>query len=935
MIKHVLYGLLLLSFSFSAKALKPDPAIRFSTFESQHFEIIFDREQKELAQRYLLAAEQAYDLLIPIFKEAPAKTYLILRDETDITNGMANFLPYPHIIVYPVLPSTLDSIDDYGDWTLEMMVHEYTHILNLYPAHGFYKPLTWVLGNVVRPNATLPSWYHEGLAVNLESRLTDHGRLRSTETAAAARALVSENKLRMEDIARINESQISTFPYGARPYLYGGWWWEHAHTENGSEVIYKWNQSFSRRIPFLIDGPMIEQTGKNAAGLLDAKFADLEKAAKAQKEKLNARPIHASESLLDGHDEQTIFAVSPSGQSLVYWLNTPGEGSRVMLKTRSSAGQSFKDIKGVPLFKNAGTQKVIWLDENTLLFDQLDIEHPYHTFRDLYSFEISSKQSKRLTTGLRAGEPAVSPSGNKIAFIQADAGKNNLALFNRQSGEITTLVAGQWNQRLSAPEFLNENEILFVLRNREGTEKIYLYNAQEKTTSPWLSSLANTQGLRKTAAGFLVTDASTQVRNAYLIDNNGKAKAVTNTLTDVIAADYDPQRKEIIFSELTAGGRRLQATPLKEFEPVALEPSKLPAAPEPPRLSLSFEEKDYQPLQYMWPRYWIPFIYQIENGFLFQGMTSGSDPAGRNSYSLFGSYETITNKGSYGLSYVNHSLPVDLGASYEKYQSYLGASDVTLESQEAMVSASTPLGNRWQNLTLNFAWENTSGYQKVNRMGPEIAYKYSRLAAPRAGKIGYQVDLSHTQYLKSGDYLAYGRTAANLLTQVNLGRNHKLAINARGALAPDMPFNRVIAIGDRSLGGNYLVNLAYSPFLLRGYPSGTFVGRKILNANIEYVLPAWELSRGFGTLPIFLRNLELAFFADALSVDGGAFEISSLRYRRSGLSEFYVGSGAELRLSTNAAYHLPVTFTFGLYYGANQRFGGGFSPFIGIGLGDF
>ena len=932
MIKPLLYCLLFLS--FSAHSLKPDPSIRFGSLESQNFEIIFDRNHKNLAQRYLLAAEQAYELLLPIFKEAPTKTYIILRDDTDVTNGLANYLPYPHIVVYPVLPSTLDSIDDYGDWTLEMMVHEYTHILNLYPAHGIYRPLTWILGGVVRPTAALPAWYHEGLAVNLESRLTDHGRLRSTETAASARALVLEDKLHREDIARINEPEISSFPFGARPYLYGGWWWENVQNQKGSEVIYVWNQNFSRRLPFLIDGPMREQTGQSASENLSATFSELEKRARAQKDKLSTQPPHAINRVLDDEEEQTVFAISPSGQSLAYGLTSPGEGSRILLKTRISVGQPFKEIKAKSLFKSAGTQKLLWLDENRLLFDQLDIEHPYHTFRDLYLFEISSGQMERLTWGQRAGEPASSPSGKFIAFIQSAAGKNSLALLDRQTGDLQTLVSGKWNQRLSSPEFLSEDEILFIRRNRDGSEKIYLYDRRARMATLWNSSLNDTQSLRKTTAGLLVTDAGTQVRNAYLIEKNRTAKAVSHSLTDVMSADYDPQRKEILLSELTGGGRRLHATPLKDFEPVKLEPSPLPPPPELLTSKVTFEEKDYQPLRYIWPRYWIPFIYQVEGGYIFQGSTSSADPAGRNSYSLNGSYETLTQKGSYGLSYLNQSLPVDIGLSYDKYQSYLGASDLSLESQEAILSFSSALGNRWQNLRLNLLWESTTGSQVASRMGPELAYTYHRLTAPRAGQIGYQIDLSHTQYLKSHDYLAYGRTAAHLKMQTALTNDHKLAVDIRGALSPEMPFDRVISLGDRSLGGNYLVNLANSEFLLRGYRSGTFVGRKALNANIEYILPDWELSRGFGTFPFFLRNLELALFADALAVDGRGFEVSSLKYRRSGLNEFYVGSGAELRLIANAAYHMPVTFTLGLYYGANERFGGGFSPFLGIGLED-
>lgn len=53
-----------------------------------------------------------------------------------------------------------------------------------------------------------------------------------------------------------------------------------------------------------------------------------------------------------------------------------------------------------------------------------------------------------------------------------------------------------------------------------------------------------------------------------------------------------------------------------------------------------------------------PFVYTVENGgLLFEGTSSMSDPAGRNNYSLFGAVDTITQRPSYGINYVNSSLP--------------------------------------------------------------------------------------------------------------------------------------------------------------------------------------------------------------------------------------------------------------------------------------
>ena len=66
-----------------AQAGELDSSWRFRVLQSPHFEIIFREDHKELAKRYILAAEQAHELLFPIFKEGPSHTIIFLRDDTD------------------------------------------------------------------------------------------------------------------------------------------------------------------------------------------------------------------------------------------------------------------------------------------------------------------------------------------------------------------------------------------------------------------------------------------------------------------------------------------------------------------------------------------------------------------------------------------------------------------------------------------------------------------------------------------------------------------------------------------------------------------------------------------------------------------------------------------------------------------------------------
>ncbi len=91
--------------------------IDWQTRESDHFQIIYRNGSDAFAARTLTSAEKAYKILVPIFVEAPEKTWIVLADFQDSTNGYALNFPYSHIVVFASPPEATGQLAGLDDFT--------------------------------------------------------------------------------------------------------------------------------------------------------------------------------------------------------------------------------------------------------------------------------------------------------------------------------------------------------------------------------------------------------------------------------------------------------------------------------------------------------------------------------------------------------------------------------------------------------------------------------------------------------------------------------------------------------------------------------------------------------------------------------------------------------------------------------------------------
>lgn len=929
-----------------AKAV--DPRIDWKVLETEHFKVVYDSRHYPLAQKYALFAEQSYATLVPIFREAPKKTTLVLNDETDQANGYSTDVPYPLVMLYPVLPTSLDSIGDYGNWGLELVTHEYTHTLNMEPSHGGWGILRTMFGSIMRPNMLLPRWYLEGLAVEMETLYSSYGRLRSPNYLAIARAMVEQGTLRREDISRINESTIPDWPGGARPYLLGALVWSELIQRKGTQIVYDLNEAYSHRFPYAINGPLYRLTGMKYQDLLEFTYQHAEANSKKQIDAIKQAGETSHERFKqEGHFSHSPV-ISPDGKKLLY-IGTNYRNDEVVEMYERNGKETFSTLDAKILAKSDSINRASWFpDSQSFVFDKIDDYNRYYEFYDLYKYDFAKKKAKRITKGLRAYEPVVSSDGKRIFFVQNAVSTARLSSVDANGENLIVHYEPPFQGRVARPEFLNQDEIVFSQKNDDGAEILVVLNLKTNATRKILEAYAPAHFPRMTPKGLVFVSDKSGVANLMIADSALKtARPLTNITTRAMTAEYDSQADEWIYSRLFSEGPQLVRMVAQEAEKA---PKQLPQVgslvdyqwPQhtPPQIEAKYEEKDYSVWPYMVPRYWMPWVYTSSVSNYYSASTSAADPLGKHAYSVSVFYDDYPHKPGFYASYLNHTT--DLFIQLDGDDEYdLLTTDTLRHTTAGQLTASgyiPGLSNDW---TAGLGWRYDQTQIELSstqvRNGPQVFFAYSNFSQKGveiSPESGGALRASYTKFLSGLGNVAYDRIDASgrLYFSKWLPDRHVITPSIRATVEPGL---KNTLLGPSSSAYGQVENVLSTRHVMRGYEPSVFIGRNMLSSSLEYRFPVADWYKGLGgTFPVFVKRFHGAVVGDALTTDGYYFDQTTDVYRRTRIGgRMFVSAGLEARADATIGYHVPVTLVVGGYYGFDQKAGTrNVIPFLGFAL---
>ncbi|MDA8100798.1 MAG: BamA/TamA family outer membrane protein [Nitrospiraceae bacterium] len=940
---------------------KVDPSFVWTTLETPHFLIHYHQGGEEIAQRAAVLAEDIHSRLAPRLRWEPKdRTQLVLIDSTDFANGSAFPIPYNAVTVFLTQPLGEPGVglSSYDDWLRMVITHEYTHILQLDQTRGGPDLLQYVLGRIYFPNLFQPMWMIEGLATYEETEQTTGGRGRSPATDMVLRMAVLEDAF--PDLAQA--SVVPDFwPGGQVPYLFGEEFTRYLVERYGREKVAEISTTYSgRNAPFLVTSTGTRVLGERYDDLWEEWKASLRSKYGKQAEEVRAGGVTASQQLTRKGFVAIAPSLSPDGTRIAYAVSDADSFPHLSVMNRDGSNDHLL-VENLFPFGASGTATSWDPAGKRIYYTKLEVRRNVDLYNDIYWADPDTGKEHRLTRGMRARDPFVSPDGKSVVFVTNRMGKTRLASLELdpkkayRPDDVVFLTEESANQ-YATPRISPDGSLIAVsvwqpggntdiwLLDRSGAKIAEIASDRAYDFSPVWSSDGKYLYFSSDRSGIF---------NIYAYDRETKViSQVTNVVGGAAYPAPMPDGKSLVFASYSSKGFDIHAM---NIDPAAWKPASAPALhyPEPAYAEKPVETTSapYSPLGTVYPRFWLPwFGASPASGMLYGAFTLGWDVLQKHQYQVMAFYGPERSRKWYSVDYFYdglyptiHLVAVDTDSVYtdllednqakktytEKHRTY--GTDVIFPFLKTARQQTITVGYRWQelsSLTDLPPWQNYTGPVPAegNLSSGRVSYQYNssrryeRSISPEQGRT---VEIGAERFATAiGSDFEFTRYTADWFEYVNMPwlQHHVLAARVFGGIATgDALPQRAFQLGG-DLPGDVALGAADTSVHLRGYPPNVLRGQKAVLGTLEYRFPLADLQKGWNTKAIYFRQVHGALFFEAGNAWDETFHHEDVR--RSG--------GGELRFDIDVGYYFPITVRFVVARGFDH--GGESQVYLGLWL---
>lgn len=919
-----------------------DPRQVWKTVETEHFIIHYDEPLFEVAEKVARVAERGHAVLVPIFAHAPAKkTHIVILDQTDSSNGFASVLPYNRITLYATAPEADSVLSDHDDWLYYLTTHEYTHILHLDTIDGLAKLSNKIVGKQWAPNQVLPRWVIEGLATYEESRQTSGGRTRSAIFDMNLRAVtLADERL---DLDAVTNGPVA-WPRGTAAYLYGSHFLEYIFDRYGDDKVRELTWDYgSNPIPYSLQRTITRLVGKDFDALYEEWLEHLRGKYSLQAEAVERLGLREGRRLTFSRESNVLPRYTEDGRAIVWSQADAYTEARLrVMPVGQNVGRAgeYVDIDRIGDYDLLADGSIVASVRNSY--------RAIYSYDDLYLWHRGERRLERLTFGLRAREPAVSPDGSQIAFVVNARSQTRLALMPlRPHADHRVLWQGERFDQVSHPDWSPDGRSIAVSTwSKGGYRDIRVIDVATGSAERVTGDRANDLYPVFSPDGaylYFVSDR-TGIFNIYALDLRSRETwQVTNVLGGTFSFDVSPDGKRLVYTGFGVGGYdiyEIDLDPAAWIEPVPYINDRPDPAFVPEEDVIVAGPKPYRPLATLAPKTYSLGLAAGSFGTALTVQTIGSDVVGLHSYQLGATVELARADVNFGLFYSYSRLWPSLAVAMARNvsrRSGIFIDDMNTEYVLDIYSVSAGLsfpvlrelrGSAQFSFDYDFDWSRNLEDEYQGPDPGESLPRFPEFDSKSAG-VGLRFSYSDTQNLLyiAGAGLGHALAGSLRIDHPVLGsdvRALNLSYSWQGyKTLPWLPSTSLsvrlsggISTSDRARQTTYVLGgvpdqsiataiiqnrRASTTGYLRGFPARHAAGLRSQLVNVEFRKLLYDVERGASTLPFYLRRLHMAALLDVGDAWVDAFDVRNLN----------VGLGASLRLDMSYGYYLGGSLDLG------------------------
>ncbi len=396
------------------------PWFRFRTISTARVSVHFHDGYEAMARQAASLADEILERHTRRYGQSVGRVHLVIVDGQDDPNGFASPLPYPLVTIRAVAPDGSDAFGNHDGWLRLVLTHELAHVVHLETAHGLWRAGRHLFGRApfLFPNSLAMSWMIEGLATYEETEGTAFGRGRNPDSRMVLRAAALEGCFPKEDQAIYG---LDAWPSGQTPYLFGEAFLRRLTDESGEETMPRMaRQHATQIIPFL-DGRTVKKA--TGAGLHRQWKTWAEQSMEAfEREAASRRAAGLTESaaVTTRGIRQAGPRFAPDGRWIGYTSGTLERFPEIRLVRPDGTSDHRVALR-------RGGSGLSWTpDGRELVYAELQVHRTFEVHGDLEAVDVESGRVRRLTRGVRAYDPDVSPDGRTVVFARKLGDRSDL-----------------------------------------------------------------------------------------------------------------------------------------------------------------------------------------------------------------------------------------------------------------------------------------------------------------------------------------------------------------------------------------------------------------------------------------------------------------------------------------------------------------------------